>query len=203
MMRESPVSVSRPVSTVVLTAPDQHTLDELECVVAATIRVLSHALQTGEGLAHGATWVVAGAGCTEAYLGHELRKFAELGRTQSLLAETTAAVRRSMHRAIVNYAECLEMACDMDTVAAAQVAQQWMPQQLQSEWSVGQLTHCYGWNGTDTLRVMTSRASGQGDQVLIADCNSVLDSLEAKLAALSTACDVANCLLRIDTAIEG
>lgn len=205
VLRGSLGSVSRPVSTVVLTAPDQHTLDELECVVAAAVRVLTQALQEGEGLAHGATWVVAGAGCTEAYLGHELRKLAQLDGIQSPLREASASVRRSVHRVIVNYAECLEMASGVRTVDAARVTQQWMPQQLPSGQSAAgqQLTHCYGWTGADTVRVMTSRRNEDGDRVLLADSDCVLDSLGAKLAALSTACEVANCLLRVDTAIEG
>lgn len=205
MLRGLLGSVSRPVSTVVLTAPDQHTLDELECVVAAAVRVLAQALQPGEGVAHGATWVVAGAGCTEAYLGHELRELAQLDGIQSPLLGASASVRRSVRRVIVNYAECLEMASGVHTVDAAQVAQQWMPQQLPAGQSVGdqQLMHCYGWTGADTVRVMTSRRNEDGDRVLIADSDCVLDSLGAKLAALSTACEVANCLLRVDAAIEG
>lgn len=189
-----------------LTARDQHTLDELECVAAATVRVLTQALRAGEGLAHGATWVVAGAGCTEAYLGHELRKLAQLDGTKSLLPRATASVRRSVHRVIVNYAECLEMAgglCTLD--AAARVAKQWIPEQLIPEQSQDdqRLLYCYGWTGADTVRVMASRRNGDDERVLIADSDCVLDSLEAKRAALSTTCEVANCLLRVDTAIEG
>eukprot|EP01043_Picozoa_sp_COSAG02_P040478 COSAG02_NODE_3280_length_7026_cov_3.334200_3_plen_208_part_00 len=207
MLRGSPRSARRPVSTVVLTARDQHTLDELDCVAAATVRVLTQALQAGEGLVQGATWVVAGAGCAEAYLGHELRKLAKLDVTTSLLPRATASVRRSVHRVIVNYAECLEMAgglCTLD--AAARVTEQWMPGQLapeQSDDDDQQLLYCYGWTGADTVRVMASRRNGDDERVLIADSECVLDSLGAKLAALSTTCEVANCLLRVDTAIEG
>jgi chaperonin GroEL (HSP60 family) len=206
MLRGSPGLVRRPVSTVVLTARDQHTLDELECVAAATVRVLTQALQAGEGLAHGATWVVAGAGCAEAYLGHELRKLVHLDGAKSLLPGATASVRRSVHRAIVNYAECLEIAGGLRTPGAAtRVTQQWMPEHLvpgQSEDAQRPL-HCYGWTGTDAIRVMASRRKGDDERVLVADSECVLDSLGAKLAALSTACEVANCLLRVDTAIEG
>ena len=208
MLRGSSESCSRPISTVILTAPEQQTLDELECVVAATVRVLTQALQAGQGLGHGATWVVAGAGCTEAFLSHELRKLAQPDSTQSTpLLEATASVRRAVHRAIINYAECLEIAGGMCTADAAWVAQQWVPEEMSNEQSENDqpLTHCYGWAQTDKVCVMTSRQelNGAGDRVLVADSDCVLDSLEAKLAALSTACDVANCLLRIDMAIEG
>ena len=201
MLRGTPGSVRRPISTVVLTARDQHTLDELECVAAATVRVLTQALQAGE-LAHGgATWVVAGAGCVEAYLGQELRKLVQLDSTKRTLPGAAESVRRSVNRAIVNYAECLEMAgglCTFD--AAARVTQQWMPDLLDD---AQRPLHCYGWTGTDTVRVMASSRNGDDERVLLADSDCVLDSLGAKLAALSTACEVANCLLRVDTAIEG
>ena len=61
------------------------------------------------------------------------------------------------------------------------------------------------WQRLYKICVMTSRQelNGDGDRVLVANSDCVLDALEAKLAALSTACDVANCLLRIDMAIEG
>lgn len=198
--------VSRPVSTLVLAAPDQHTLDELECVVAATVRVLTQALQTGESLAHGA-WVVPGAGCTEAYLARELRALSQLKEGEgAVLPGASASLRRSVCCAIANYADCLELACGMHAPDTERVSRQWL-QALQKGGSKDadrqRLVHYYGWTGSDTFRVMTTRTCEERDPVLMADGDSVLDSLHAKLAALSTACDVANCLLRVDSAIEG
>lgn len=205
MLKGSPEHISRPVSTVILTARDQHTLDELESVAAATVRVLTQALQPSAGLAHGKTWVVAGAGCTEAYLGRELRKFARLEGTPPPLLGATASVRRSVQRAVLNYAECLETAGGWLRTADGGQATQYIPAQVLSGQSEDdqELVHCYGWTGNNTVRVMTSSRNENGDRMLLPDAECVLDSLGAKLAALSTACEVANCLLRVDTAIEG
>jgi chaperonin GroEL (HSP60 family) len=185
-----------------VTAPDQQTLDELECVTAAAVRVLTHAMQAGAGSARSA-WVVAGAGCTETYLADEVRKLVHGG---SVMRGASGSTRRLVHRVMLNYADCLEQSCGMHP-AYAEVVRQCRASESQNfeaenHGSGENLVHSYGWSGTDAFHVMA--LDSEADQpVLVADAHSVLDSLDAKLAALSTACDVANSLLRIDCSIEG
>lgn len=198
-------AVARPVSTLVVTAPDQQTLDELECVTAAAVRVLTHAMQAGAGSAHSA-WVVAGAGCTEAYLAGEVRKLVH-GEGSSMRG-ASSSTRRLVHRVMLNYADCLEQSCGMHTADAEVVRQCGTSESQNKTENCGPsetLVHSYGWSGTGALHVMAvdRKDAAEFHPVLVADAHSVLDSLDAKLAALSTACVVANSLLRIDCSIEG
>jgi chaperonin GroEL (HSP60 family) len=88
-------TADRSISTLILAAPEQHTLDELEAVVKAAVRVLSGAV-AGKGVA----WVLAGAGQTETYLAEVLRS--RSGDTD------TEHEPREVRAVLDNFAMCLE-----------------------------------------------------------------------------------------------
>eukprot|EP01048_Picozoa_sp_COSAG05_P002116 COSAG05_NODE_79_length_21178_cov_133.299492_4_plen_155_part_00 len=130
-----------PVSTIILTAPDQHTLDELSAVVSAAVRVLAGAMQSD-----GVAYVLQGAGKTELFLAKVLRDLCcvQTGQHHNIPMEIV--------KVLENFAWCLE-------------------------------------------------TCGFADAVLT-NAETVVDSLRPKLAALRTAVEVANALLRVDGLVE-
>ena len=172
------------MTTLLVTAPDRHALDELEAVVGAAVRVLSRAMQAGPS---GAS-VVAGAGCTEALLADEVRTAPTQGRGGA----------RPVRRALENFAECLELSAGLRAADAAAVRRR-CAEEGGGTGSAASRRH-YGWLPDEGVtHVMSTAPSGE----LLADARSVVDSLEPKLAALTTAVEVANAILRIDSSVEG
>lgn len=155
-------AAERPVTTLLLTAPDQHALDELEAVATAAVRVLSNVIHCGSSDA----WTLRGAGHTESYIASQLRLPSEVEGREAA---------SSMREVADNFACCLER-CVASLLPLDSIAQ------------------CMARHATSPT---SASVPGFADPAA-----RVLDSFQAKVAALSVAVEIANTVLRVDSAIQ-
>eukprot|EP01048_Picozoa_sp_COSAG05_P013548 COSAG05_NODE_1454_length_4841_cov_115.621046_2_plen_167_part_00 len=134
--------LGRTVSTIMLTAPDQQTLDELSAVTSAAVRVLAGSIQSGDD-----AYVLHGAGRTELHL-------AEILRAATFWPETQPSenIPTEICQVLESFAQCLGKCSRLGTG--------------------------------------------------LSNTTGIVDAFHPKLAAICTAVEVANALLRVDGLVE-